>query len=34
MNLENQGNTKERIEMAIKERTLSLKNELPKILWD
>jgi predicted DNA-binding mobile mystery protein A len=34
MNLENQGNSKERIEMAIKERTLSLKNELPKILWD
>ncbi len=34
MNLENQGNTKERIEIAIKERTLTLKNELPKILWD
>ncbi len=34
MKLEDQGNTKQRIEKAIKERTEEFKNEMPKILWD
>jgi predicted DNA-binding mobile mystery protein A len=34
MKLEDQGNSKERIEKAIKERTEEIKNELPKVLWD
>lgn len=34
MQLEDQGNSKERIEKAIKERTEEIKNEMPKILWD
>ena len=34
MKLEDQGNTNKRIEMAIKERTEEIKNEMPKILWD
>lgn len=34
MNLEDQGNSKKRIEKAIKERADELKNEMPKILWD
>jgi predicted DNA-binding mobile mystery protein A len=34
MNLEDQGNSKERIEKAINERTEELKKEMPKILWD
>ncbi|TCD27366.1 mobile mystery protein A [Pedobacter psychrodurus] len=34
MKLEDQGNSKERIEKAIKERTEELKKEMPKILWD
>jgi hypothetical protein len=32
--LEDQGNTKQRIEKAIQERTISIKNEMPKSLWD
>ena len=34
MVLENQQNSEKRIKSAIKERTASLKNEMPKILWD
>lgn len=34
MHLENQGNSKKRIEQAIKERTAIIKSEMPKILWD
>ena len=34
MKLENQANSKKRIEQAIKERTEEIKKELPKILWD
>ena len=34
MKLENQENSKARIERAIKERTEQLVNEMPKILWD
>ncbi len=34
MKLENQANTKKRLEMAIKERAIVIKNEMPKILWD
>lgn len=34
MKLEDQGNSNERIQMAIKERTASIVNEMPKILWD
>jgi predicted DNA-binding mobile mystery protein A len=34
MQLEDQGNSKERIKKAIKERTEEIKNELPKVLWD
>lgn len=34
MTLEDQGNSKYRIKMAIKERASEIKNEMPKILWD
>ena len=34
MKLEDQGNTNKRIEKAIRERATSIKNEMPKILWD
>lgn len=34
MELEDQKNTQERIEKAIKEKAAELKNDLPKILWD
>jgi len=34
MTLEDQGNSKYRIKKAIKERTVEIKNEMPKILWD
>ncbi len=34
MNLEDQGNTEERLKKAVEERTAIIKNELPKILWD
>ncbi len=34
MKLENQENTKQRIEKAIQERTTAIKNEIPKTLWD
>ncbi|MGB4776476.1 MAG: mobile mystery protein A [Daejeonella sp.] len=34
MKLEDQENTKLRIEKAIQERATSIKNEMPKILWD
>lgn len=34
MELENQANSSERIENAIKERAQSLKFEIPKFLWD
>lgn len=34
MHLEDQGNSSRRFEEAIKERTESIKKELPKILWD
>ena len=34
MELEEQGNSEQRIKRAIKERTEILKNEMPKILWD
>ncbi|MFY9158591.1 mobile mystery protein A [Aquirufa ecclesiirivi] len=34
MRLEDQENSNERIDKAIKERTHSLKQEMPKILWD
>ncbi|MEJ7692729.1 mobile mystery protein A [Daejeonella sp.] len=34
MKLEDQENTRRRIDQAIIEKTLSLKNEMPKILWD
>ena len=34
MKLEDQGNTKKRIEKAIKERAEEIKSEMPKILWD
>ena len=34
MELEDQKNTKERIEKAIKKKAAELKNEMPKILWD
>lgn len=34
MKLEDQGNSSERIQMAIKERTAAIINEMPKILWD
>jgi predicted DNA-binding mobile mystery protein A len=34
MKLEDQENSKERIEKAIQERATTIKNEVPKILWD
>lgn len=34
MKLEDQENTKQRIEKAIAERTVTIKNEMPKALWD
>jgi predicted DNA-binding mobile mystery protein A len=34
MKLEDQANSKKRIETAIKERAVAIKNEMPKILWD
>lgn len=34
MKLEDQENTKERIAKAIEERTIEIKNEMPKALWD
>ena len=34
MQLEDQANSKKRIEAAINERTEELKKELPKMLWD
>jgi predicted DNA-binding mobile mystery protein A len=34
MKLEDQENSKKRIQKAIKERAAEIKNEMPKILWD
>lgn len=34
MKLEDQANSKKRIETAIRERAEAIKNEMPKILWD
>jgi predicted DNA-binding mobile mystery protein A len=34
MKLEDQGNSNKRIQKAIEERASSIKNEMPKILWD
>lgn len=34
MKLEDQHNSAERLEQAIQERTIAIKNEMPKILWD
>lgn len=34
MQLEDQANSNERIETAIRERTAAIQNEMPKILWD
>jgi predicted DNA-binding mobile mystery protein A len=34
MKLEDQANSKKRIENAIRERAVAIKNEMPKILWD
>lgn len=34
MKLEDQENSQQRIEKAIEERTIALKNEMPKSLWD
>lgn len=34
MKLEDQENTKERIEKAIEERMKEILNEMPKSLWD
>lgn len=34
MKLENQANSEERLESAIKERAAAIKREMPKILWD
>jgi predicted DNA-binding mobile mystery protein A len=34
MKLEDQANSKKRIEAAILERATAIKNEMPKILWD
>ena len=34
MKLEDQANSKQRIKAAIKERALTIKNEMPKLLWD
>lgn len=34
MKLEDQANSKKRIETAIRERATAIKNEMPKILWE
>lgn len=34
MKLEDQENSKRRIEKAIQERAIAIKNEMPKTLWD
>lgn len=34
MKLEDQENSKQRLQKAIEERTATIKNEMPKILWD
>jgi len=34
MKLEDQENSQLRIEKAIEERTVAIKNEMPKALWD
>jgi hypothetical protein len=34
MTLENQQNSKERIEKAIAQKTAEIKFEMPKYLWD
>lgn len=34
MKLEDQENTKQRIEKAIEERAIAIKNDMPKTLWD
>ncbi len=34
MQLEDQANSKKRLEAAIKERTEAIKKEMPKFLWD
>jgi predicted DNA-binding mobile mystery protein A len=34
MKLEDQENSSQRIKIAIEERTVLLKNEMPKVLWD
>jgi hypothetical protein len=34
MKLEDQENSDVRIKKAIEEKTITFKNELPKILWD
>lgn len=34
MKLEDQANSKKRIETAIRERAAAIKNEMPKILWN
>lgn len=34
MQLEDQGNSKKRIEAAIRERATAIRNEMPKFLWD
>lgn len=34
MKLEDQANSKKRIETAIRERAAAITNEMPKILWD
>lgn len=34
MKLEDQENTQQRLKKAIEERTFTIKNEIPKMLWD
>ncbi|MBI1341500.1 MAG: mobile mystery protein A [Terrimonas sp.] len=34
MKLEDQANSRKRLETAIRERAAAIKNEMPKILWD
>jgi predicted DNA-binding mobile mystery protein A len=34
MKLEDQANSKKRIEVAIRERATAIQNEMPKIFWD
>jgi hypothetical protein len=34
MNLEDQKNSKSRLEKAVKERAEEIKREMPKYLWD